>query len=97
MDNLLVKWNGPHKIKGIIAMRSVFDLGLKEAINLLQAEDGFVVSPLQWVALRGEYMLKRGSFDDRGINDWIVETYVQAIPAWLVDKHVREDFIMEDR
>lgn len=97
MDNLLVKWNGPHKIKGIIAMRSVFDLGLKEAINLLQAEDGFVVSPLQWVALRGEYMLKRGSSADRCINDWIVETYVQAIPAWLVDKHVREDFIMEDR
>lgn len=73
MDNLLVKWNGSQKIKGIMAMRTVFDLGLKEALTLLNSDEGFVMSPVQWVALRGEYLLKMTTI---GINDWLVETYV---------------------
>lgn len=95
MDNLLVKWNGKYKIKGIITLRTVFNLTLREAVHILNSDDGFVVSALQWIALRGEYMLhaepgEGGGLPDRYINDWMVEPYVQAIPAWLVDKPVRD-------
>lgn len=91
---LLGRWNGGHKIKAIIAVRTVFGLGLKESINLLDNEAGFLMTQLQWIALRGVYMLGNAAMlkpldtnggenyiqTERYVNDWMVQTYAADIP-----------------
>lgn len=92
MENWLVRWNGPLKIRGIRALRSVFGFRLKEAIDVLDNDDGFVITPLQWLALRGEYMLGvRAPGGDveppyRVLNDWLVEEYKPPSTVFLVDR-----------
>ena len=100
MDNWLVKWKGPNKINGVVALRTVFGLGLRETVRIIDNPEGFVCSQLQWIALRGEYMLKaavvysKGDLTrDRYINDWLVQEYEQSNPVWLVDNRCRDEML----
>jgi len=80
-DTLLCRYNGGKKICAIKAVRLVFALGLKEAKALVEDYNrGFLMTQLQWIALRGEYMSMNEDGRRMFINDWMVETYRVTFP-----------------
>ena len=96
-DTLLCRYNGGNKICAIKAVRTVFSMGLKEAKALIEDDDrGFLMTQLQWIALRGEYMFMNGDQRRLFINDWMVESYVFEPPhdmrydGCMHDKHLAQ-------
>ncbi len=77
MTELLIKFNVGRKIYALKAIKEVFDLTLREAKDIIEAERGFRVSVEQWLAIMHTYVLSDTSLPDenRAANDWIVQDY----------------------
>jgi len=85
-DTMLCRYNSGKKICAIKAVRTVFAMGLKEAKALVEDYDrGFLMTQLQWLALRGEYMLMNGDERRLFINDWMIEPYTVSFPHDMRD------------
>ncbi len=101
-DTLWCRWNGTQKISGIKAVRNTFNLGLKEAKAMIEDDRGFLMTQLQWMALRGDYMQAEidrepGMQQRLFINDWMVESYRHRPPHDLTGADCRWDHAIIDR
>lgn len=101
MSVFLCRYNATKKINAIKSVRRVFNLGLKEAKDAVESEHGFLMTELQWIALRGEYLsgnLTRVSgANPLNTNDWRVETYIRRDPLDLTDNSCIGDRIVAQR
>jgi hypothetical protein len=86
--HLQVTYEGPRKLYALIAIRKVFGMGIKESKEVLEHPEGFVCTQLQWIALRGQYMLKaHTTAPNLNINDWHVQKYVLRMPLYLSNRN----------
>ena len=90
-DIIHCRYSGPNKIIAIKALRMITNLSLKETKDLVESH-GFLITHLQWLAIRSIYMLDNATNDRRlEVNDWVVGWYV--LPANLTRCDPKENTI----